>query len=81
MPNSKDIEAQSHKPVNAQSRPQGYVLGPSGGEHLIHFRDGGNIFIKVDPVSGSSDLAMGTQQLPIGAGIPVHRHFHMEEAF
>ncbi len=61
--------------------PEGFVLGPAGGEHLIHFRDGGNIFIKADPVSGSSNLAMGTQQLPIGAGIPVHRHLHMEEAF
>ena len=80
MANDNDIEAQSHKPVNAQSR-QGYVLGPSGGEHLIHFRDGGNIFIKVDPVSGARNLAMGTQQLPAGGGIPVHRHFHMEEAF
>ena len=75
MPNS-EIEAKSHNPV-----PQGYVLGAREGEHLIHFRDGGNIFIKVDPVSGSSNLAMGMQQLPVGAGIPVHRHLHMEEAF
>jgi len=32
---------------------QGYVLAPAGGEHLIHFRDSGNIFIKVDSVKGS----------------------------
>ena len=57
MPNSKEIEAKSHNPV-----PQGYVLGAEGGEHLIHFRDGGNIFIKVDPVKGSNNLALGTQQ-------------------
>jgi hypothetical protein len=44
MPNSKEIEAKSHKPV-----PQGYVLGAKGGEHLIHFRDAGNIFIKSTP--------------------------------
>ena len=48
MPNDSDIEPQLHNPGIAQSGPQGYVLGPSGGEHLIHFRDGGNIFIKAD---------------------------------
>ena len=47
MPNSKEIEATSHNPA-----PQGYVLGAGEGEHLIHFRDGGNIFIKVDPLKG-----------------------------
>jgi quercetin dioxygenase-like cupin family protein len=76
MPNSKEIEAQSHK-----TPPQGYVLGAGEGEHLIHFRDAGNIFINVDPIKGSDNLALGTQHLPIGSGIPVHRHFHMDEAF
>src|ERR1700754_1914379 len=71
MPNSKQVEAQ----------PQGYVLGAGGGEHLIHYRDSGNIFIKVDPLKGSGNLAMGTQRLPKGSGIPVHRHFDMDEAF
>ncbi len=33
MPNSQEIEARSNSPV-----PQGYVLGASEGEHLIHFR-------------------------------------------
>ena len=63
MPNSQEIEAKSHSPV-----PQGYVLGAEEGEHLIHFRDGGNIFIKVDPVTGSNNLGLGTQQLPKGLG-------------
>jgi quercetin dioxygenase-like cupin family protein len=76
MPNSQEIEAKSHSPV-----PQGYVLGAEEGEHLIHFRDGGNIFIKVDPVTGSNNLGLGTQQLPKGSGIPVHRHLHKDEAF
>ena len=33
--------------------PQGYVLGPDGGDHLVHFRNPGNIFIKVDPLRQS----------------------------
>ena len=76
MPNSKEIEAKSHKVP-----PQGYVLGAGGGEHLIHFRDGGNIFIKLDPVTGANHLGLGTQQLPKGSGIPVHRHLDRNEAF
>ena len=60
---------------------QGYVLGPNGGEQLVHFRNPGRIFIKVDPTKGSPNLAMGTQGIPVGAGIPIHRHFEMDEAF
>jgi quercetin dioxygenase-like cupin family protein len=66
----------------AQAAPsQGYVLGPNGGDHLVHYRNPGNIFIKVDPAQGSPNLALGTQQIPVGAGIPIHRHFEMDEAF
>ena len=60
---------------------QGYVLGPAEGEHLVHFRDVGNIFIKVGPATGSDSLALGTQQVTVGAGIPIHRHLLMDEAF
>ena len=68
--------------VTAQlaARP-GYVLGPGEGEHLIHFRDHGHIFIKVGSATGSDDIAVGTQQVMLGTGIPIHRHFHMDEAF
>ena len=59
----------------------GGVLGPDGGEHLIHFRDHGNIFIKIGTATGSDGLALGTQQVMAGSGIPVHRHFKMDEAF
>jgi len=66
----------------AQAAPsEGYVLGPNGGEHLVHFRNPGNIFINVSPAKGSDNLAFGTQQIPVGAGIPIHRHFQMDEAF
>ena len=65
----------------ASTQAEGLVLGPEGGEHLIHFRDGGNIFINFGSATGSENLAMGTQQVMTGTGIPVHRHPHMEEAF
>ena len=61
--------------------PQGYVLGATEGEHLVHFRDHGNIFIKIGSATGSNNVGLGTQQVTLGAGIPVHRHLHMDEAF
>jgi quercetin dioxygenase-like cupin family protein len=60
---------------------RGYVLGATEGEHLVHFRDHGNIFIKVGSARGSDNLALGTQQVTVGAGIPIHRHFQTDEAF
>ena len=66
--------------TNAQAAaPQGYVIGPNEGEHLI--QRGGSIFIKTDPTKGSNGLAIGTQQVLAGVGIPVHRHVDMDEAF
>jgi len=61
--------------------PQGYVLGAAEGEPLVHFRDHGNIFIKVGTATGSDNLAWGTQQVTVGAGIPIHRHLQMDESF
>lgn len=57
----------------------GYVLGLRGGEHLI--QRGGDLFINVDPTRGSKSFSTGTQQVLTGVGIPIHRHFHMDEAF
>jgi len=59
--------------------PKGLVLSPHEGEHLI--QRGGNVFIKTAPTNGSANLALGTQQVLAGNGIPVHRHFEMDEAF
>jgi quercetin dioxygenase-like cupin family protein len=64
-----------------RAAPQGYVLGANEGEHLVHFRDHGQIFIKAGAATGSDNLALGTQQVTIGAGIPIHRHLQMDEAF
>lgn len=60
---------------------KGYVLGVTDGEHLIHFRDRGNIYIKLGSATGSSNLAVGTQQVMTGTGIPIHRHLKMDETF
>jgi quercetin dioxygenase-like cupin family protein len=57
------------------------VLGANEGEHLLHFRDQGNIFIKVGSATGSDNVAAGTQQVMKGTGIPIHRHFQMDEIF
>jgi quercetin dioxygenase-like cupin family protein len=68
----------------AQAQPgerQGYVLPAGGGEHLIHFRDHGNIFLYAGSATGSDQLAFGSQQVTIGAGIPIHRHPQTDEAF
>jgi mannose-6-phosphate isomerase-like protein (cupin superfamily) len=56
---------------------QGYVLGPSEGEHLI--RNAGSIFVKVDPSRASSNIALGTQQVPVRTGIGVHQHQEADE--
>jgi mannose-6-phosphate isomerase-like protein (cupin superfamily) len=58
---------------------QGYVLGASDGEHLI--LRGGSIFIKKDASVNSNTLSMGTQQVLVGKGIPIHRHLRMDEVF
>jgi quercetin dioxygenase-like cupin family protein len=67
--------------ISPHPSPQGYVLAAGEGEHLVHFRDHGNIFIKAGSAAGSANLAFGTQQVMAGSGIPVHRHFAMDEAF
>jgi mannose-6-phosphate isomerase-like protein (cupin superfamily) len=56
---------------------QGYVLGPTEGEHLI--RNTGSYIIKVDPSRGSNNIALGTQKVPIRTGILVHQHQEADE--
>jgi quercetin dioxygenase-like cupin family protein len=67
--------------IGADSVREGYVLGADEGENLIHFRDGGKISIKASAATGSDRLALGTQQVMAGTGIPIHRHLQMEESF
>ena len=68
--------------VSAQGTTSaGYVLAPNGGEHVVHFRNPGLMFIMAGAATGSPNLALGTQQVPVGAGIPIHRHRQLDEAF
>ncbi len=60
---------------------EGGVRSATEGEHLVHFRDHGNIYIKFGSTTGQANLALGTQQVTRAAGIPVHRHLEMDEAF
>jgi hypothetical protein len=39
------------------------VLRAAQGEHLVHFRGAGKVFIKVGSATGSDNLALGTQQV------------------
>lgn len=55
----------------------GYVLGPEEGEVLM--RQNGRVIVKVDPQRGSQSMALGTQELVAGAGIPMHRHDTADE--
>ena len=62
----------------------GYVLFPDDGEVLVPCREESSAdarwVIKADPVNtGSMRMAMGTQALPGGEMIPVHRHEHQDE--
>ena len=59
----------------------GYILGDSEGENLNHFRDHGRISIKVNKEAGCDRLALATQQVMKGSGIPAHRHLLMDEVF
>jgi mannose-6-phosphate isomerase-like protein (cupin superfamily) len=60
-----------------QGKRRGRVIGPTEGEHLI--RNAGSILVKIDPSTGSNNMALGTQQVPIRAGIRVHQHHEADE--
>ncbi|HLJ05294.1 MAG TPA: cupin domain-containing protein [Acetobacteraceae bacterium] len=56
---------------------QGYVLSTDDGEHMFQSR--GEIVVKVDPTRGSNELALGTQRMPLGVGVPPHVHAYWDE--
>jgi quercetin dioxygenase-like cupin family protein len=77
-PKSRSQQSVLHtSPKEQRVSPQGYVLGPTEGDHLI--RNAGSIFIKVDPSRSSNNMALGTQQVPKRTGIAIHQHQEADE--
>jgi mannose-6-phosphate isomerase-like protein (cupin superfamily) len=72
----RDVHASSSTPVREAAR-SGYVLAAGEGEVIR--RKGNTVTVKVDPKTGSPRMAMGTQALDPGVGIPVHMHQHADE--
>ena len=83
--NQDEASLSSHTTEVAVEEPEqaGYVLYPGEGEVLIPCRAGsstdGKWIVKADPETGSHYVAMGTQELPAGDKIPVHRHENQDE--
>ena len=51
---SKSIGSEDQHDPSSDCASQGCVLGVTEGEHLVHWRDAGKIFIKVGPATGST---------------------------
>ena len=65
-------------PSTQEMQSEPYVLKKDEGEILTD-RQGRTNIVKVSPESGSRFLAMGTQRLPAGTRIMVHKHDKTEE--
>lgn len=65
-------------PPSSKGATDGYVLRAGEGE-ILQRGKGNTITIKVDPKTGSPNMALGTQKLDPGAGIPLHRHESEDE--
>jgi quercetin dioxygenase-like cupin family protein len=85
MASIKTIRSSSNPVASLSEQPgdgqRGYVLSGGEGENLVHFRDGGRISIKASSAAGSDRMALATQQVMKGSGIPPHRHIDMDEVF
>jgi quercetin dioxygenase-like cupin family protein len=63
---------------SSPTQSQGRVLKPNEGEVLLRGKDN-TITIKVDPTTGAPNMAVGTQTIGSGGGIPIHIHEHEDE--
>ena len=58
----------------------GLILAAGEGERLIRRQYGFPLIIKVDPANGGSKhMVVGTEEIPAGKSIPVHKHSHADE--
>jgi quercetin dioxygenase-like cupin family protein len=68
-----------HKRTEEGSKSTGLILLADEGERMVR-RWGLPMTIKIDPVNGGSKhLVVGTEDLPPGKAIPVHKHSHCDE--
>jgi quercetin dioxygenase-like cupin family protein len=72
-----EMRSDGAPPSPPESAGGGYVLAAGKGDVIR--RKGNTVTVKVDPRTGSPSMAMGTQVLDAGAGIPVHRHENEDE--
>ena len=67
------------KSAESNSKSTGLILQADEGERMMR-RWGLPMTIKIDPVNGGSKrLLVGTEDLPPGMSIPVHKHSHCDE--
>jgi len=67
------------KSAETSSKSTGLILQADEGERMMR-RWGLRMTIKIDPVNGGSKrLLVGTEDLPPGKSIPVHKHSHCDE--
>jgi quercetin dioxygenase-like cupin family protein len=78
--NSKHEKMPSEsKSAEENLKSTGLILQASEGERMMR-RWGLPMTIKIDPVNGGSKrLLVGTEDLPPGKSIPVHKHSHCDE--
>lgn len=66
-------------PADVSPKSTGLILQADEGERMVR-RWGLLMTIKVDPVNGGSKrLLVGTEDIPPGKAIPVHKHSHCDE--
>jgi quercetin dioxygenase-like cupin family protein len=62
------------------AKSTGLILAPGEGERLVRRQYGFPLIIKVDPANGGSKhMVVGTEEIPAGRSIPVHKHSHADE--
>ncbi len=74
-PGGASVQASATPPPSSEG---GRVLRPGEGEVLLRGK-GNTVTIKVDPKTGSPNMAVGTQVLDAGLGIPMHMHEREDE--
>jgi uncharacterized RmlC-like cupin family protein len=77
-PRSDINEPRSHQRAPSP-KSRGLILAADEGERMMRLW-GLPMTIKIDPVNGGSrHLLVGTEDLPPGKSIPVHKHSHCDE--